>query len=458
MKTTTETYYNSVVKIIAYSNEVDFIKPYSRGENSLSLGTGFFIDKSGYILTCSHVVEGASKVCVNIPSEGLNEYDVDVLGFCPYFDVALLKIKGFTVKQYLKLHSKSKVVIPGTESYAIGFPLGQDNLKITKGIISGQQDNYYQTDTAINPGNSGGPLMYQGKVIGINAAKIAESDNIGFAVPIHRISLIMNELKKPKNVIHYPDMTNYFDFQKTTKEIAKCVKSNCNGGVIISKIYDNDFFNKKISNMSDGDLLCKINGIKIDSYGNMNKTWMGQKMSIENMFSDIQINSKVKLDYWKNGKPMKDEFVLKTHSPQIRTQYPNYEKIDYIVYGGIVFMNLSINHLHTKGLLNGDNEKYHWEENRNKKRVIIVNILMDSPIFQSKILNDGDIVCKINGLAIKTIDDIRKIIKSKNGNSYCKDYMTIKNELNKVAIMNLKNIDAVNTKIASSYMIKDLRI
>lgn len=445
-------YSQSVVRVIVYSNSFDFNNPYSRGRNSRAHGTGFFIDKVGHILTCSHVIENASKVTVTIPSEGLKEFDVNVLGFCPYFDVALLKIRDFKVKQYLKLHSKAKSVVPGTESHAIGFPLGQENLKITKGIISGQQLNFYQTDTAINRGNSGGPLMLQGKVIGINAAGIDDADNIGFAVPIHRISLIMNQLKRPKYIIHYPNIALHMDFQKTTKEIAKCVKSTCGGGVIVSKIYDAELF--KGSKIAEGDLLCKINGIKVDSYGNMNKTWMGQKMTIENMMSNIPLNSKVTLEYWKNGKVVKDHFMMIEYRQKIRQVYPQYEPMDYIVYGGIVFMNLSLNHFAVL-----ENVKYLLEDNRTESKVIIVNILMDSPIFQSQIFKPGDIVSSINGVGVSTLTDVRKIIKAKQGKvSYCKDYVTIKNERNKIVIMNKNDISYANTIIKDSYMISDLRI
>lgn len=459
----TNAYSQSVVRVIVQSNEFDFKNPYSRGRNRNKLieGTGFFIDNVGHILTCSHVIDDASKVVVNIPSEGLKEFDVDVLGFCPYFDVALLKIKDYKVKQYLKLHSKTKIVVPGTESYAVGFPMGQDNLKITKGIISGQEDNFYQTDAAINNGNSGGPLMLNGKVIGINAAAMCDAVNIGFAVPIHKVALIMNQLKRPKYIIHYPNIALYMDFQKTTKEIAKCVKSSCGGGVIISKIYDAAFF--KGSKIGEGDLLCKINGVQIDSYGNMNKKWMDQKMTIENMMSDIHLNSKVKLEYWKNGKLLKDHFMMTEYRQKIRKVYPQYESIDYIVYGGIVFMNLSLNNfnvLDSAKHFSEDGKIEHFsEDDRSESKVIIVNILIESPISQSRIFKVGDIVSSINGVDVSTLTDVRKIIKAKQGKKqYCKDYITIKNEMNKIVIMNKKDISSTNSLVKEAYMIKDLKI
>ncbi len=71
---------------------------------------------------------------------------------------------------------------------AAGYPLGQDRLKYSSGIISGLQGALLQTDAPINPGNSGGPLLNNNnEVIGINSQKIAagQADNIGYSIPIH---------------------------------------------------------------------------------------------------------------------------------------------------------------------------------------------------------------------------------------------------------------------------------
>ena len=191
--------YKSVVRINAYNQDFDFITPMNKGKPSRSSGSGFFIDKDGCILTCAHVVEDAIKVTCNIPSEGQTEFPLEILGICPYFDIAMLRIKNYKVKHVLKLASDKVIstrVLPGNETYAIGFPLGTETLKISKGILSGVQENFYQTDTPINPGNSGGPLMIGEYVVGINAAGVLLADNIGYAVPIYRVELIKKELQQ----------------------------------------------------------------------------------------------------------------------------------------------------------------------------------------------------------------------------------------------------------------------
>ena len=85
-------------------------------------------------------------------------------------------------------------LIQGDELSALGYPLGQERLKISNGILSGYERYFLQTDAAINEGNSGGPLMKDNKVVGVNARKIKSiiANNIGYAVPI-KLFMIMRE-------------------------------------------------------------------------------------------------------------------------------------------------------------------------------------------------------------------------------------------------------------------------
>ena len=187
--------YNTIVRIVVHEAEFDFELPFKIKGNRAASGTGFFIDDKGHILTCSHVVQQASHVYVEIPKEGKNQYKAHVLGICPHFDLAMIQIEGYHNTQYCKLLGASDLSIkPGDDTYALGFPMGQDNLKVTKGIISGQQHNMYQIDTPINPGNSGGPLIKNNFVIGVNGAGILLANNIGYAVPISRFFAVKDLL------------------------------------------------------------------------------------------------------------------------------------------------------------------------------------------------------------------------------------------------------------------------
>jgi len=165
------------------------------------LGTGFIIDKNGYIITNNHVVENADKIRVRLKDE--REFEAKVIGRDPQTDVALIKIdaKGDLPVASLGRSADLKV---GEWVVAVGSPFGLEQT-VTAGIVSakgrtigsGPYDNFIQTDASINPGNSGGPLVnMNGEVVGINTAIIAHGQGIGFAIPIDMAAQIVAQLKE----------------------------------------------------------------------------------------------------------------------------------------------------------------------------------------------------------------------------------------------------------------------
>ena len=172
-----------------------------------SLGSGFIVDKNGYIITNNHVVDKADEIKVKL-SEG-KEYKAKVIGRDPKTDLVLIKISSlFRDLPTLPLGDSERVKV-GEWVLAVGNPFGLEHT-VTKGIISatgrvigsGPYDNFLQTDAPINPGNSGGPLInLKGEVIGINTAIIASGQGIGFAIPSNLAKQVFDQLKEKGKVI-----------------------------------------------------------------------------------------------------------------------------------------------------------------------------------------------------------------------------------------------------------------
>lgn len=168
------------------------------------LGSGFFIDAEGHILTNNHVVENAKTVTVTLHNG--DKIEAKVVGTDPQNDLALLQVNATEVGKitFLPL-SNSDNVKPGQMAIAMGSPYGLEG-SVTVGIVSGVGRslpsassrtivNMIQTDAAINPGNSGGPLLNsRGEVIGINTAIEASGSRIGFAIPIKTAASLMPAL------------------------------------------------------------------------------------------------------------------------------------------------------------------------------------------------------------------------------------------------------------------------
>jgi serine protease Do len=173
-----------------------------RGQND-SLGSGFFCDTAGHIVTNGHVVDGASKILVTLSSGKV--VPAKVVAIHPKVDLALLKIAPPYQLQKASIGDSSKVEV-GQWVLAMGNPFGLGST-VTVGIVSGKgrflglgpDDNFIQTDASINPGNSGGPLFnMQGQVIGVNTAIIASGKGIGFAIPSNYLTEIISQAGRPE--------------------------------------------------------------------------------------------------------------------------------------------------------------------------------------------------------------------------------------------------------------------
>jgi serine protease Do len=168
-------------------------------------GSGFIINRDGYILTNHHVIDGAQRISVTL-ADG-RTFRGQVAGTDPAIDVALLKISGGPDLPEAPLGNSDELRV-GEWVCAIGNPLGYVH-SVTVGVVSfiGRKlfdpslDDYIQTDAAINFGNSGGPLINtRGEVIGINSAISSRASNIGFAVPINQAVDILPQLKSTGHV------------------------------------------------------------------------------------------------------------------------------------------------------------------------------------------------------------------------------------------------------------------
>jgi S1-C subfamily serine protease len=441
------------VRIIAQSVKYDWIHPHQNDNMSKSVGTGFFIDNKGTILTCAHVIINSKKIVVEVPNIGKEKIDVEVLGICPELDIALLRTIKYKNKEFYELHDEDYVfkLEPGLDVYAIGFPLGQDNIKFSKGIISGRQNGLIQTDTAINPGNSGGPMIFENKVIGINTSKNIGSniDNIGFATPVKYFHLYKNVLESQKKnlLVKVPDIG--LKVQNTSPALNEILKSKCKQAVLVTKVFkDSPIFKTGIK---AGDVLCKINEIAIDNFGLLELEWFNQKMSLEDYLLTLKLKSKIKILFNRNGRFYEKTFLNDHFSLKITKKYPIYEskKIDYEIFGGITVMELTQNHIEYIKQIVGEVFKlgnikesilsvfkYFDVENCDKSKLIITHIFPNSYLSNYELLNKFDVISHVNNRECNTIEQYRSALLQKKKNKF----ITIKTESNNQAVLDLNDI------------------
>src|SRR6185312_4421479 len=193
-----------------FFGEDDGPKPF-RQEGS---GTGFIIDKNGYILTNDHVIDKADRIKVRLINDD-TDYRARVIGIDPESDLAVLKIDAKRSLPPVQIGNSDGTEV-GDWAVAIGAPFGLQ-ATVTAGIVSAtgrdlpnlsvqqQFQHFIQTDAAINPGNSGGPLLnIRGEVIGVNtmiATRSGAYEGIGFALPSNMAARVYNDIIKYGRVV-----------------------------------------------------------------------------------------------------------------------------------------------------------------------------------------------------------------------------------------------------------------
>lgn len=168
------------------------------------LGSGFFINEQGYLITNFHVIEGETQISVEVYHQKNGQLDrksykqVRIVAMNKFADLALLRVEDKEAPLFSwVLLGESDPMSVGERVFAIGSPLGLERT-VTEGIVSTktremQGDLYIQTTAQINPGNSGGPLFnMRGEVVGVTNMKITFGEGLGFAIPIESVKYFLN--------------------------------------------------------------------------------------------------------------------------------------------------------------------------------------------------------------------------------------------------------------------------
>ena len=448
----------AVVKIIAEDININWQIPYKQKTPRKGHGTGFFINDKGYILTCAHVICNSKNIYIEIPSIGTQKIKCDIIGFCPHFDIALIRTQTYKSKYFLNIGNSDTIKV-GDQVYVVGYPASSfnstDNLKYTIGIISGQQSGLIQTDSAINPGNSGGPMFLGNKVIGINSQKIVDSsiENVGFSTPINYYKVIKANLFRNTSanpIIHRPSLL--FSFNNTDIEVLKAVSGEkVKTGIIVSKINEKSILHK--SKIKEGTIITEINGYKINNYGLTDKFWIGTQINIDILLNLFSNNSDIKIKYYNIGQAKSEisKFKLAPYVSPVRELYPVFEEVPYFILAGMIFMNLSLNHFEYISRTN-----YNIFCLLSKLKDVSKPVLFISFVFpNSKInilnnLKTSSIIKKINDIEVLSLDDLKKAI-FKPIKIYNKEYITVEDDSGKSAIMSIDEIIKQDILFSKTY-------
>ena len=275
-----------------------------------SLGSGFIISSDGYIVTNGHVVQNATRVLVTM-TDGTRR-PAKIIGHDSNTDIALLKIDGDNLP-YCKFGNSDSILI-GEWAIAFGNPFGLFDINnkptVTVGVISSlgmnlkAESNEYsgmiETDAAINPGNSGGPLVdADGRVIGMNTmiytAGVSQSYiGYGFAIPINRIRLIVEQLREYGKVVRHGWVG--LELQTVDESIAKSLDMSEMSGALVNSVAPGSPAEK--AGFIPGDIILKYQDDPVRDAG-----------TLQSQLSDLQPGTQVKFEILRENKLL--HFTLK---------------------------------------------------------------------------------------------------------------------------------------------------
>jgi serine protease Do len=374
-----------------------------RSFRSEGSGTGFIVDRNGYILTNYHVVENADRIKVKVTGDE-GEYRGRVVGFDIETDVAVLKVDVKHSLTPVQIGNSDAVQV-GDWVIAIGSPFGLQ-ATVTAGIISAQRtsrdlpgaksfQNFLQTDAAINPGNSGGPLLnIRGEVIGINtmiATRGGSYEGVGFALPSNMAAKVYNGIIRDGRVVRGSIGVKF----KTENQASTLEAFGLDHGVMVDVVSDSGPAGK--AGIQADDIITALNGKPVkdgaDLISHVADMPIGSAALLTVDRNGKRIDFKVAIGersvVWK-GSQQVTEFEPKESGP-----VPALNKTPASAKFGITIQRLS--------------EKERQDLSiEDKSGVKVVSV--DPGSFADDIgMQDGDTILSINRLPVMTPDDVMKV-------------------------------------------------
>jgi serine protease Do len=349
------------------------------------LGSGFIIDRDGYIVTNNHVVDGADTIKVVLKDE--TEYPAKVIGRDPVTDIALIKIEAKGNLPTVALGSSDDLKV-GEWVTAIGSPFGLQ-YSVTAGIVSakgraigsGPYDDFIQTDASINPGNSGGPLInMKGEVVGINTMIIAGGQGIGFAIPIDMAKGVVTQLKTSGEVTRgwlgvtiqdlKGDLADYYGLEGKT-------------GVLVASVVPGDPADQ--AGIKPKDVITDVNGQRVNT-----------SRDLTSLAANLGVGDKAKVTILRNGKSKTLEVQIGKRPITMASVSENRQKEKEDEYG------FSVTEV-TPELA----RRYNLEDTAG---VMVVGVAPRSKADAAGI-QQGDLIIEINHQNVDSVKDFKNLIE-----------------------------------------------
>ena len=354
------------------------VRPQYRREHSL--GSGFILNKDGFIVTNDHVVRDAETIQVKLSNESV--YVGKVIGSDSKTDIAVIKIDAKEPLPAAVLGDSNKLQV-GQWAIAIGNPFGLDRT-VTVGVVSATgrsnmgietYEDFIQTDASINPGNSGGPLLnIYGEVIGINTAIVAAGQGIGFAIPVNMAKQVVTQLISKGNVSRG---WLGVSIQSVTEEMANSFGLPKAQGALVNDVVPGGPAAR--AGIMQGDVITGFAGSSVKDV-----------RQLQRLVGETPIGKKVEVELYRDGKKLK-VFVTTTPADSAQAQQRPSER--------------------EAGLLGLSVEELGAEMRSRGISGVVVSDLEPGGIAEESGIQRGDVIVSVNQKKVRNLAEYQKAMK-----------------------------------------------
>lgn len=428
-------YEKSLVQVLTTFQEPNYDEPWSGTSINRCSGTGFVIAHGNkkYILTNAHCVENSAVVRVRLANNRKKKYEAKRKCVSYQCDLALLEVDHPDFLALAEPIELGEMVRLEDQIQTVGFPMGGEEISISKGIVSRIEVQEYsmsgldmlqvQIDAAVNHGNSGGPAISNGKVVGVNFQGYG-LQGLSYMIPIPIIKHFVKEALSEKTYRGFPILP--MESQALENSFLRQyygMKEN-QTGVRISKI---DYLCDAFKKLKPDDILLEIDGLPVSNEGTVDIPNIGNCISLIHVTQMKFIGDAVALKILRKNT---ETGVFETYPISVtldrvpleteKVPQDEHDKTPtYYIASGVSFTPLSRNYLSGKGAMFEDFFVVEEDcflpdmpKSHENDQIIIINEILDCDENQGYEGYENSLVRKINGKTIHNIHDVIEAIEN----------------------------------------------
>jgi len=412
----------SVVQIITFSQQPNWVEPWRFSGVAKGTGSGFLIE-GGRIMTNAHVVSWAKQILIQRYQDP-KPYQAEIEYIGHDCDLAVLKVSDPSF--YRGMEPLAFGELPNVRSTVVtyGYPAGGDQISYTRGVVSRIEMQGYvhiynrsflsvQTDAAINPGNSGGPVIQNGKVVGVSFQGNKALENTGFFIPPNIIQHFLKDIEDGE--YHgFPDVGLALAplLNPAMRQYLKLPDSEI-GAFIDRILYP---FEKTHQVLQENDVLMKVNQYEVGSDALIQ--YRGNRVHAGVAFDQAQHGEMMDLVVWRDGKEVKVSVPVYVNRVDAIEGNQYDKEPPYFIVGGLVFTELSRNYLGASGGSPDTDTLYELMFTRYiggedmRQRPVVLATILSHEINADFTIRNRSILDQVNGQQIHSMQDLVAAIES----------------------------------------------